>query len=269
MKKCHEPAACLLRAAERSFDQIRPVKIKFDVFGYASGSVLLEIGNTKVLCAVTMQLGVPPFLRGSKTGWLTAEYALLPTATAERSPREGTTQKRNGRAIEISRLIGRSLRAVTQLDGFGEHTITIDCDVLQADGGTRSACVTGAYLALQQAQEWWLSQSIIEQPILHEPIVAISVGARQDQLLLDLDCTEDNNIDADFNFVLTATGKVIEMQGSVEKGNALPWEKIEQMRLLAQDGVQQFLQFFPQKKAQEKATPFFSLEGRLKDVMQK
>lgn len=275
MKSCQNPAASpsLVRAAGRFFNQIRPVKIQYDVFGYAAGSVLLEIGNTKVLCAVTMQAGVPPFLRNSKTGWLTAEYALLPTATVERTQRESTTQKRNGRSIEISRLIGRSLRAVSQLDHFGERTITIDCDVLQADGGTRSACITGAYCALHQAQEWWLKQSIIEKPIILEPIAAISVGVMQNQLLLDLDCQEDNMIDADFNFVLTESGKIIEMQGSVEKGEALSWNQIEHMKTMASDGIKQLLQNLSpsndSKQQTAKKTPFFSLESRLKEIAQK
>lgn len=259
-----------VRGAGRLNDQMRPLRVSYDVFGYAPGSVLFELGNTKVLCAVTMQPGVPSFLRGSKTGWLSAEYALLPTATTERTQREGVAQKRNGRSVEISRLIGRSLRAVTRTDLFGERTITVDCDVLQADGGTRSACISAACLALKRAQEKWLAESLIPSPLLLEPIAAVSVGLRDDYVLLDLDCTEDQTADADFNFVLTASGSVVEMQGSVEKcGTLLSWKTIQAMYTLAQRGVQCIFDAcgpVVSESVHEPRVPLFSLENRLKAV---
>jgi ribonuclease PH len=175
------------------------------------------MGKTKVLCAVSLQQGVPHFLRGKKTGWLTAEYSLLPASTPIRTVREITANKRNGRTIEISRVIGRALRSVVNLDPLGEQTIFIDCDVLQADGGTRTACITGAYLALKAAVAQWLHRGIISETILIDELAAISVGLAQDTVLLDLDFIEDSATEADFNFVLTRSGKIIELQGSAEK----------------------------------------------------
>src|SRR3990170_6150755 len=154
------------RVANRAADVLRPLKVTYDFFSYASGSTLFEMGNTKVLCSVTIQQGVPHFLRGKRTGWLTAEYSLLPASTPIRSVREVTANKRSGRTIEISRLIGRSLRSVANLNALGEQTVFLDCDVLQADGGTRIACITGAYLALRAAQAQWLQAGIIEKPLL-------------------------------------------------------------------------------------------------------
>lgn len=232
-----------IRAGQRLHDQLRPLKITYDVFSYAAGSTLFEIGNTKVLCAVTLQQGVPHFLRGKKTGWLTAEYSLLPAATPIRTVREITANKRSGRTIEISRLIGRALRSVVNLDQLGEHTIFIDCDVLQADGGTRTACITGAYLALKSAIAKWMHKGILAKSILIDELAAISVGINQDIVLLDLDFMEDSVTEADFNFVLTRSGKVVELQGSAE-GFPLTWEHYESMRFLAIKGIQELFTFF-------------------------
>jgi ribonuclease PH len=224
------------RQDNRAYDQLRKVKVTYNSFGYAPGNVLFEIGNTKVLCSVMMQKGVPPFLKGSKTGWLTAEYALLPAATTIRTQREATLFKRNSRSVEISRLIGRSLRSIVQLDNIGEQTIMVDCDVLQADGGTRTACLTGAYLALEVAEQFWREKDIIPETIIKDALAAISVGVIDNQVYLDLDYSEDNRADADFNFVLTSLGKLIEVQGSAEK-KALSWEVFEQLRQLACSGI--------------------------------
>ena len=217
------------RAHGRKFDQLRNVKISYDVFGYAPGSVLFELGNTKILCSVTMQIGVPPFLKGTKTGWLTAEYAMLPTSCKVRSARESTQGKRNDRSIEISRLIGRSLRAVVDLSKIGERTIHIDCDVLQADGSTRTASITGAYLALKMAVEKWVSNGDIVESIITDAVVAVSAGYASNVPLLDLDYAEDSIIDADYNFVLTQSEKIIEIQGAAEK-NALSWQQFDQLK---------------------------------------
>lgn len=222
----------------RAAHELRAISLTYDVFGYADSSVLFAQGNTKVLCAVTLQQGIPPFLKGKKVGWLTAEYAMLPTSTQTRTQREINTLKRNGRNVEISRLISRTLRAVVQLDVIGEKTITIDCDVLQADGGTRAACITAAFLALKRAVERWISAGTIKETILTDEVAAVSVGASGGNVLLDLDCAEDNIIDADFNFVLTKSGRIIELQGSVEK-NTISWSEFESMKTLAVQGVEQ------------------------------
>jgi len=165
-----------IRKDGRTPDQLRPVSISYNVYDFASGSVLFEMGKTKILCAVSLQNGVPPFLRGKGTGWLTAEYALLPMSTMTRTQRESNQGKKDGRSVEIARFIGRCFRSVIDVSGIGEKTITIDCDVLQADGGTRTASITGAFLALAKAQERWLSQRIITKPLIKEKISALSVG---------------------------------------------------------------------------------------------
>lgn len=234
-----------LRTDRRNHDQLRPLRVTYDVFSYAAGSTLFELGNTKVLCSVTLQQGVPHFLRGKRTGWLTAEYSLLPASTPIRTVREITTNKRSGRTIEISRLIGRALRSVANLDILGENTIFIDCDVLQADGGTRTACITGAYLALKAAVVKWIEKGIITQTILKDELGAVSVGIADDMTLLDLDFIEDSTTYADFNFVLTRSGKIVELQGSAEKV-PLTWQQYDNMRLLALKGVQELFRFYDQ-----------------------
>lgn len=232
-----------IRMGQRSYDQLRPLRVTYDVFNYAAGSTLFEMGNTKVLCSVTLQQGVPHFLRGKRCGWLTAEYSLLPASTPIRTVREITANKRSGRTIEISRLIGRALRSVVNLAVLGEQTIFIDCDVLQADGGTRTACITGAYLALKAAEVSWLHKGLIGNPMLIDELGAISVGIAQETPLLDLDFVEDSATEADFNFVLTRSGRVIEIQGSAERF-PLTWDHYERMRFLALKGVQDLFAFY-------------------------
>ncbi len=224
------------RANNRDYDQVRPLRIVYDIFEYADGSVLLEIGKTRVLCAVSIAPGVPHFLRGKNQGWLTAGYALLPTSTKTRVERE-SMGKRNDRSIEISRLIGRVLRSVTSLDNIGERTIYIDCDVMQADGGTRTASITGACLALKIAQQKWLSSGIIEQPVLTDDVAGISVGFVDGYTLLDLDFIEDSQAEADFNFIFTKTGNIVEIQGTAER-NPIPWDTFDMMKKLAYQGAQ-------------------------------
>lgn len=226
----------------RSDNQIRSIKLVHNVYGNSQGSVLFSLGNTKVLCSVMLQDGVPHFLRGTGQGWLTAEYSMLPAATITRSPREASIMRRNNRSIEISRLIGRSLRAVIDLKKLGEKTIYIDCDVLQADGGTRTAAINGAYCALKNAIEKWITRGIIKETLLTDSLAAISVGWINNKPLLDVNFLEDNKVDADFNFVMTGTGKVVEIQGATES-SPLEWEAILLMRESAFKGVQDIIAF--------------------------
>lgn len=224
------------RANNRHYDQIRPVRLVYDIFEYADGSVLLEIGKTKVLCAISITPGVPHFLRGKNQGWLTAGYSLLPTSTRVRVERE-SFGKRNDRSIEISRLIGRVLRSVMALDKIGEYTIYVDCDILQADGGTRTACITGACLALKVAQQRWLSNNTIKEPCITDDLVGMSAGIVEGHPLLDLDFIEDSNAQADFNFVFTKTGNLVEIQGTAEQ-EPISWDMLEHMKKLAHQGAQ-------------------------------
>lgn len=251
------------RASGRAIDQLRPLKVTYDVSSYAAGSALFEIGNTKILCAVTIQSSVPYFLRGRKTGWLTAEYSLLPSSTPVRTVREITTNKRSGRAIEISRLIGRALRAAVDLTAIGEHTIFVDCDVLQADGGTKTAAITGAYLALKAAEAKWKAQGLlVGSKLIKEEISAISVGLSSGGPLLDTDFTEDNLVESQYDFVLTRAGKVVEIQGCTER-TPITWDDFELMRMLAVQGVQEIFFFYDTQGA----VPIPKDSGIMKDYM--
>jgi ribonuclease PH len=257
----------------RTFQELRTLRVSYNVFGYAPGSVLFEIGNTKVLCAVSIQNGVPTFLRGKGSGWLTAEYAMLPTATTIRTTRDSSQAQRNGRSVEISRLIGRAMRSIIKLDDIGERTITIDCDVLQADGGTRTASINGAFLALHAAQELWLEQRIIARPIIDDVIGAISVGVLQDNVVVvDPNFYEDSSGLADFNFILTRSDKVIEIQGGVEK-KPISFNVFNDVHSYAQKGILDIFDFFDKHLTKSKTSeivqdvskqkaPFFSLKNR-------
>jgi ribonuclease PH len=250
----------------RRSDQIRDLKITYNIIEHAAGSVLIELGKTKVLCAATLQQGVPPFLRGKNTGWLTAEYAMLPTSTVSRTPRESTAAQRNGRCVEISRFIGRVLRTVANLHYLNEYTITLDCDVLQADGGTRTASITGAFLALERAQQVWLAEGIITQPIVFDPVVALSVGVMGQEVIVDPDFTEDSHLDADFNIVLTQSGNLIEIQGGAEK-RAISWTLFDRVRTMAEQGAVQLFSVSAEcKQKKEQNLPkndLFNLQNRL------
>ena len=264
------------RFAGRSSNQLRPMHITHETFGYADGAVLFHMGGTKVLCSVTLQNGVPPFLKGKRTGWLNAEYAMLPTATQQRTQRSSTLAQQNGRSVEIARLISRVLRTVVDLDTIGERTIVVDCDVLQADGGTRAAAITGASIALRKAQEYWLQNKMIAVPFLLDEVAAVSVGVAQDDCLLDIDFEEDSMIDADFNVILTKSNKIIEIQGTAEKA-PVSWQTFEGIKQLACEGVQQIFAFIeqvdaaaikPAQAAKESPAPkthvpLFSLQNRL------
>lgn len=262
----------ITRQDGRISQQLRTLRVSYNSFGYAPGSVLFEMGNTKVLCAVTIQNGVPSFLRGKGTGWLTAEYAMLPTATTVRTTRESSQLQKNGRSVEISRLIGRAMRTIVKLDDIGERTITIDCDVLQADGGTRTASINGAYLALAAAQELWLQQRVIVRPIIDDMIGAISIGVVNDAVAVDPNFEEDSNGQADFNFILTRSNKIVEIQGGVEK-KPIPMDLYYQAQVSAQKAIADIFTFFDTQLAPQTTTatshegpkqkaPFFSLKNR-------
>lgn len=208
----------------------------YDFITSVPGTVLVNIGNTKVLCTVALQKGVPLFLRNTGNGWLTAEYAMLPNATEQRTARETNSMQRNGRSIEISRLIGRALRTVVDLNCIGERTIYIDCDVLQADGGTRTAAITGASIALELAQNAWLEKGLIKKPFLKERVAAVSVGLINDEFVLDPDYAQDCLLTADFNIIMTASGNLIELHGGAEK-TPISWDQLEQLRNLGVKGV--------------------------------
>nr|WP_257722367.1 ribonuclease PH [Desulfuromonas sp. DDH964] len=205
------------RAEGRAMDSLRPIHFERHFTRYAEGSVLVSFGATRVLCNASVEESVPPFLRGSGRGWVTAEYAMLPRATHSRSPRESTRGKVGGRTHEIQRLIGRSLRAVIDLQGLGERTIQIDCDVLQADGGTRTAAITGAWVALADAVQGLLDRGLLQQNPLRESVAAVSVGIVEGRPLLDLDYAEDSHAEVDMNFVITASGLFVEVQGTAEE----------------------------------------------------
>lgn len=224
-------------------DQIRSIKFTPNFIEYAAGSVLIELGKTKVLCAVSLNSGVPPFLKGQGTGWLTAEYAMLPAATHQRTQRDANVTKRPGRTVEISRLIGRVFRSAVSLDVIGERTVTIDCDVIQADGGTRTAAIIGVSYALNLAQAAWQREGWLKSNFVTAEVAAISVGIVQNQIVLDLDCFEDNQAQVDFNFILTRAGQLIEVQGTAEQ-SPIDWADFEQMRAIAQLGIQQIFSYF-------------------------
>ncbi len=231
-------SAPVQRYDERAYDALRTIRASFNTFGYAPGTVLFEMGRTKVLCAVSMQQGVPQFLKGQHRGWLTAEYAMLPTATGVRTQRDSSSASKNGRSVEISRFIARCLRTTIDFKLLGERTIVVDCDVLQADAGTRTACITGAALALRVAVDKWMADRVISGDILKFSLAALSVGWVNGQPLLDLDFSEDGRADADFNIVMTDAGHLVEMQGAVE-GTTLTWDQFEQLRSLAVRGIEQ------------------------------
>ena len=221
----------------RAWDQLRPITIIPGYQKYAEGSALIEMGTTKVLCAASLEEKVPAFMRGQGKGWVTAEYSMLPRATNTRNSRERETGKVSGRSQEIQRLIGRSLRAVTNLNTLGERTVHIDCDVIQADGGTRTAAITGAYVALNQALQMLVKNRELTQVPLLCPVAAISVGILNGELLLDLCYEEDFAADVDFNVVLTSQGGLVELQGATE-ADPFPRHQVDEVLSLASRGME-------------------------------
>ena len=228
------------RSDNRDANQMRPVKITRNYTMHAEGSVLIEFGNTKVLCTASVEEKVPPHKKGSGEGWVTAEYGMLPRATHTRSSREAAKGKQTGRTQEIQRLIGRSLRAVFDLKKLGERTISLDCDVIQADGGTRTASITGAFVAAQDAVNKLIKDGkLTESPII-QPVAAISVGIVQGTPLLDLEYTEDSACDTDMNVVMTGAGHYVEVQGTAE-GAAFSRKEMDQLLVLAEKGIAELI----------------------------
>jgi ribonuclease PH len=217
-------------------DALREVKITRNYLGYAEGSVLIEFGATKVICSASVEENVPPFLRGKGTGWVTAEYSMLPRATHTRSQRESARGKVGGRTHEIQRLIGRSLRAVMDLTLLGERSILIDCDVIQADGGTRTASITGAYVALVDALRLLASRGTIATLPLREAVAAVSVGIVRGLPVLDLNYEEDSAAEVDMNFVMTSSNRFVEVQGTAE-GKPFTIQEMDIMRSMAMSGI--------------------------------
>jgi ribonuclease PH len=224
------------RPSGRAPDQLREVSIQRRFTRHAEGSVLISFGETRVLCTASVEEKVPPFLRGKGEGWITAEYGMLPRATGERTQREAARGGQGGRTMEIQRLIGRSLRACVDRTALGERTITLDCDVIQADGGTRTAAITGAYVALMDAISWLKAKNAIKRDPVHGAIAAISVGIFRGVPVLDLDYAEDSACDTDMNVVMNDGGGFIELQGTAE-GHAFRREELDALLALAQKGI--------------------------------
>lgn len=235
-----------MRPSKRAAYAMRDVTLERAVARYAEGSCLVTFGNTRVLCTASLEERGPPWLRGSGKGWVTAEYAMLPRATHERTRREVNSGKPSGRTQEIQRLIGRSLRAVTNLPALGERQITVDCDVIQADGGTRTASITGAWIALHDCFSWMRSRSIISVDPLKDHVAAVSCGIYKGQPVLDLDYAEDSAAETDANFVVTGKGGLVEVQGTAEMEPFTDEQFLELLRL-AKGGVAQLVEL--QRKA--------------------
>ena len=225
-----------MRSDGRASDQMRPVKLTPDFIPTAEGSVLIEVGQTRVICTASVEDGVPTFLKGSGKGWVTSEYGMLPRATEERTPREATRGRPSGRTLEIQRLIGRSLRAVTDQEALCERTIWVDCDVIQADGGTRTASITGAFVALALALERMVAAGMLKSVPLRDSVAATSVGLVDEELLLDLNYEEDSRAQVDMNVVMTGSGRFVEIQATAE-GRPFVGQELERLLALASTGT--------------------------------
>ena len=229
-----------MRASKRNADELRPVSLERQVARYAEGSCLVKFGDTHVLCTASLEEKPPPWLRGQGRGWVTAEYAMLPRATSTRTRRESTAGKPTGRTQEIQRLIGRSLRAVVDLQALGERQITLDCDVIQADGGTRTAAITGAWVALHDCLTWMRGRSMVKESPMRDHVAAISCGVVKGEAVLDLDYLEDSAAETDANFVMTGSGGLVEVQGTAE---GAPFSRAQLLDLLAlaEGGIAQLI----------------------------
>ncbi len=219
-----------MRPSKRASDEMRPVTFERGLARYAEGSCLVKFGDTHVLTTATLEERLPPWLKNQGRGWVTAEYGMLPRATHERTRRESTAGRPSGRTLEIQRLIGRSLRTVTDLQALGERQITVDCDVIQADGGTRTAAITGAWIALRDCIEWMKKRSMVTKNPLKDHVAAVSCGIFKGEPVLDLDYAEDSEADTDMNFVMTGTSGIVEIQGTAEK---TPFSDAELAALIA------------------------------------
>lgn len=247
-----------MRANNRPFNKLRAVKIKPDYLDFADGSALMEIGKTRIVAAATIDEKVPPFLKNYRSGWITAEYSMLPRATEKRNVRERFLGRLSGRSHEIQRLIGRSLRAVTNLDALGERTVIVDCDVLQADGGTRTASITAGCVALALALKKMLDEGIINEMPLKHLVSGVSVGIVAGKILLDLDYEEDSRAEIDMNVVESDRGELIEVQASAEK-NTFSRKKLNTLLQLADKGIDELIQI--QKEALKKKSLLFIAYG--------
>ena len=227
-----------MRPSKRSADELRQISLEVGVSRHAEGSCLAKFGHTHVLCVASVEGRVPPFLRGAGTGWVTAEYGMLPRATHTRTDREAARGKQSGRTLEIQRLIGRSLRAVTDLERFGERQIRVDCDVIQADGGTRTAAITGAYVALREAFNLLVRNQLIEANPLCDQVAAVSCGVINNEVVADLNYEEDSNAQVDANFVMSASGGLIEVQATGEEG-PFSTAQFNEMLAFAEKGCQE------------------------------
>lgn len=230
-----------MRPSGRKADELRPVRITRNYTCHAEGSVLIACGNTQVLCTASVEGKVPAFLRGTGEGWVTAEYGMLPRSTGARMRREAASGQQGGRTMEIQRLIGRSLRAVIDRVALGENTITLDCDVLQADGGTRTAAITGAYVAMVDACRWMLAGNKIKKDPVHGQVAAVSVGIFNSTPVLDLDYPEDSRAETDMNVVMNDGGGFIELQGTAE-GHAFRKDELDQLIALAEKGIRSLME---------------------------
>lgn len=235
-----------MRPSSRALDQMRNVTIERNVALQAEGSCMITFGNTKVLCTASVETKLPPWRRGQGVGWVTAEYGMLPRATGSRMRREATAGKQSGRTQEIQRLIGRSLRAIVDMEALGENQITLDCDVIQADGGTRTAAITGAYVALSDAVSWMKERDLVTGNPLRDHVAAISCGIYRGTPVLDLDYPEDSEADTDANFVMTGAGNIVEIQGTAEQ-EPFTREQLNQLMDLAEKGIGELVAL--QKKA--------------------
>ena len=229
-----------MRPSKRAAGELRPVSLERKVARYAEGSCLVKFGGTHVLCTASLEEKPPPWLRGQGRGWITAEYAMLPRATHTRTKRESSSGKQSGRTHEIQRLIGRSLRAVTNLPALGERQITLDCDVLQADGGTRTAAITGAWVALHDCLKWMHGRSIIKDHPLRDHVAAISCGISNGEAVLDLDYEEDSAAETDANFVMTGGGSLVEVQATAEAA-VFTDAQLQDLLALAKTGIAQLV----------------------------
>lgn len=225
-----------MRPSKRKPDELRRVSIERAVSKHAEGSCLIKFGDTHVLCTASLEERVPPWLKGQGRGWVTAEYGMLPRATTERTRRESTVGHPSGRTQEIQRLIGRSLRAVVDLEKLGERQINVDCDVIQADGGTRTAAITGAWVALYDCIQWMLLRDMVKDDVLRDQVAAVSCGLYKGIAVLDLDYAEDSSAEADSNFVMTGEGGIVEVQGTAETV-AFSQDSFDQLMGLAKKGI--------------------------------
>jgi ribonuclease PH len=229
-----------MRPSRRQVDELRAVSLERGVVKYAEGSCFVKFGDTHVLVTASLEERLPPWLKGQGRGWVTAEYGMLPRATSERTRREASAGKQGGRTVEIQRLIGRSLRSVIDLQALGERQITIDCDVIQADGGTRTASITGAWVALSDCLTWMKARDMLKSPVLRDHIAAVSCGVFKGTAVLDLDYAEDSEADTDANFVMTGSGNIVEVQATAER-DPFSEEQFLALLALARKGIEKLV----------------------------